>query len=264
MKFRSTLAALACLAFGAWAVAEEIPSQPRARVNDLAGLLQPAEAGQMESLLQSYEQESSCQLVLLTVKSLDGDTVQNVAVRTFKLWQLGSKANNNGVLMLIALDDRKIWIEVGYGLEGRLTDAITSSIYRNTISPALRQRQYYDGIRAGFEQIIAATRGEYTATQDTRSSSGQQGPSGSLGFMLFFAVVILLMLLSKAKSGGMGATMGNRSRRTYWTGGPGGFSGGDWGSGGGGGFFGGGGGGGFSGFSGGGGSSGGGGAGGSW
>jgi uncharacterized protein len=263
MRFRAVLASLLCLVLGTLALAQVIPDQPRARVNDLAGLLQPAEAEQLESLLQGYERESSCQLVLLTVNSLGGDTVQNVAVSTFARWKLGSKTNNNGVLMLIALDDRKIWIEVGYGLEGRLTDAITSSIYRNTITPALRQRQYYNGIRAGFEQVIAATRGEYAATQDTRSSSNQQGSSKSLGLMFFFFIVVLLMIISKATSGGLGSALGGGRRRTYWTGGSGGFSGGDWGSGGGGGLFGGGGGG-FSGFSGGGGGSGGGGAGGDW
>lgn len=256
----------ALLGASALAASPEIPAIPKARVNDLVGILSPGETHQIELLLETYERESSCQLALLVIDSLEGDTVENVAVRTFKNWGLGTKANNNGVLLLVAIQERQMRIETGYGLEGRLTDAISDSIIRNNIRPAFREQRYFDGIRSGFEQILAATRGEYTAPQTARRGS-RSSPGSAIGFL---ALVILLMLIGGVGSLFSAATGRTRRRRGYWTAGSGGFSSGLWLGGGGGSSSGGGGGsswgggGGFSGFSGGGGLSGGGGASGSW
>ena len=180
-----------------------------------------------------------------------------MAVRVVEGWGLGQKDRNNGVLLLVAVNDRKARIEVGYGLEDRLTDALSRRILEDQLFPAFRKGDYAAGILGTCEGIIAATHGAYVAEPRRRKGA----PLLSVIVPLAILVIFILMGLR----GGSGMTGGGR-RRYYrsgpiWWGGLGGFGG----SGGfGGGFGGGGGGGGFGGFSGGGGMSGGGGASGSW
>ncbi len=227
------------------------------RVNDLAGLLSADQEARLEALLKSYEEESSNQLVLAAVPSLEGEAIETYAVRLFEKWKLGDQKRDNGVLLVLAMEDRRMRIEVGYGLEGRLTDAISSAILRETLTPEFRNRRYFEGIYTAFEQIIAATRGEYQGTpKRSRSSKNNAGPVGLTLVILFF---LLPVILSALKRRGAGWTVGHDGyHRSGWGGGSSwGGGGGSWGGGGsswgGGGSF-----------SGGGGSSGGGGASGSW
>lgn len=200
-------------------------------------------------------------MVVVTIPSLDGDAIEDLAVRIVEKWGLGQKERNNGVLLLIAVRDRRAKIEVGYGLEDRLTDALSRRILEDRLFPAFREKDYAGGVLATCDGIIEATRGAYVAAPPKR----RRVPPAAVLVPLAILVVFILLGLQ----GGSGLT--RRGRRRYyrsgpiWWGGPGGFGGGGGGWGGGfGGGGGGGGGGGFGGFSGGGGLSGGGGASGSW
>jgi uncharacterized protein len=189
-------------------------------------------------------------VVVALIPSLDGDAIEDVAVRVVERWGLGQKDKNNGVLLLIAVKDRRAKIEVGYGLEDRLTDALSRGILEDRLFPAFRQGDYGAGVLATCEGIIEATRGAYVAAPRARRKT----PRIAAIVPLAILVVFILMGLR----GGSGLTGGGR-RRYYrsgpiWWGGGGGFGGGGFGGGGGG----------FGGFSGGGGLSGGGGASGSW
>ena len=210
----------------------------------------------IEARLADFERQSSTQIVVVILPSLDGQSLEDLAVRFVQTWGLGQKDKNNGVLLLVAMSDRKARIEVGYGLEDRLTDALSRSILEDRLFPAFREQDYAGGILATCDGIIEATRGAYVA-RPKRKSIAPVVP-------LFALIVIVIIVILIAVQGGGGLT-GGGGRRYYrsgplWWGG-GGFGGGGFG---GGGFGGGGGGGGFGGFSGGGGMSGGGGASGSW
>jgi uncharacterized protein len=193
--------------------------------------------------------------VVAIVPTLDGQAIEDLAVHVVETWGLGQKDRNNGVLLLIALKDRKARIEVGYGLEDRLTDALSRRILEDQLFPAFRKGDYAAGVLATCDGIIAATRGAYVAAPRKRRSTPH--------LALLVPLVILVVFILIGLQGGSGMT--GRGRRRYYRSGPFWWGGGGLGGGGyGGGGFGGGGGGGFGGFSGGGGLSGGGGASGSW
>jgi uncharacterized protein len=229
----------------------DLPAKPSARVNDYAGALDPASKTAIEAKLAEFERESSNQVVVVVVPSLDGQAIEDVAVRVVQTWGLGQKDKNNGVLLLVSMADRRARIEVGYGLEDRLTDALSRRILEDRLFPAFRSGDRAGGIAATCDGIIAATRGAYVAPPRKRNNAPV------LAVLVPLAILIIFILIGV--QGGSGMT-GSGRRRTYRSG-PvfwgGGFGGGGFGGGGGGG-------GGFGGFSGGGGMSGGGGASGSW
>jgi len=209
---------------------------------DLTGTLTAEQLGELESLLASFDRTTSTQVVVLMVPTLAGEDLEDYSLRVAEKNKIGRKGKDNGALLLIVKEDRKARIEVGYGLEGVLPDALAGQIIRREIAPHFRVGDYYGGLRAGAEGIMAATKDEYKAEPSQSPSGGRQ--SSPLVFLIVIIVVALLRF--------------RRRSRWFFPGGP--WFGGGWGSGGGfgGGSFSGGG------FSGGGGSFGGGGASGGW
>jgi uncharacterized protein len=132
----------------------------RARVNDLAGLLSQEQASRLEDQLAQFEQETSHQVAVLTIPTLDGEDIEGFSIRVAENWKMGHKGNDNGVILLIARDDRKLRIEVGYGLEGVLPDAIANRIIQEVIVPRFRDRDFPGGIESGASAIIQTIRGE--------------------------------------------------------------------------------------------------------
>ncbi len=253
---------LLLLSLGLVARAQDIPPapQPARLVNDLAGILQPQEVEALERKLVAYDDSTSSQIAVVTVPTLGGSDIADYAQKLYETWGIGRKGKNNGVLVLVALQERQARIQPGYGLEGAIPDALAKRIISNTIVPAFQQKQYYAGIDRATDQLIALTKGEYKADPDqAQRRRGSRDRSGSgPGFWIIIGVLILVFLLRSRGGGGRGGRGGGFVPPIIF----GDFSGGRgvFGGGGGGGF--GGGGGGFGGF--GGGSSGGGGASGSW
>lgn len=140
-----------------------VPQLWGTRVHDDAKILSQETVDKLEKQLTIYEDTTSNQIAILTVLSLDGEPIENYSLRVAEAWKLGTEGKDNGVLLLIAVDDHKIRIETGYGLEGVLTDAISSQIIRNDLAPAFRQNQYDEGITQAVNSIISAIGGEYTA-----------------------------------------------------------------------------------------------------
>jgi uncharacterized protein len=193
--------------------------------------------------------------VVAIFRSLEGESLEDFSIRLAQAWRIGRKGLDNGVILLVFIDDRKMRIEVGYGLEGNLTDAVSSSILRDVVAPRFREKRIADGIGAGLDAIDQAIAGTYQ-----RPTSPSRGRSALDTYWTFFLFMIL--------AGGLlwviipAVLMASASRRRGWTGGSSGWGGpfiggGGWSGGGGGSGDGGG-------FSGGGGSFGGGGASGSW
>lgn len=231
----------------------KVPTVNR-RVTDLHGLLNSQEEDRIERVLYNFEQNTSNQIAVLIISSLKGESIEQYSIDVVDKWQLGDKKKENGALLLIAVNDRKVRIEVGYGLEGALTDMITGSIIRNDITPAFRSNNFYSGISKAVNSIILATKNEYKAPARGRKSSRDQG--GSFGSIIFFILFILFGVLGgrRGRRRGNGLfwlLLGSNMFRS--SGGSSGFGGGGFGGGSG-----------FGGFSGGGGGFGGGGASGGW
>lgn len=244
--------ALLVLLWSAAAAALDVPPPPSRRINDYAGALTPADRDRLEQKLVQRERSASNQVVVAIFRSLEGDSLEEFSIRLAQAWRIGQKGLDNGVILLVFIDDRKMRIEVGYGLEANLTDAISSSILRDVVAPRFREGRIGDGIGAGLDAIDQAIAGTYQ--QPVRSARTRPALDP-------FTLGLLILVL-----GGLGMAIipplffYRGSRRHGWTGGGSGWGGpfvggGGWSGGGGSG---------GGGFSGGGGGFGGGGASGSW
>ena len=236
----------------------ERPNPPRL-VNDYTNTLTAEQVQSLESKLVMLDDSTSTQIAVVIVPSVNSATIADYNVGLMRKWGVGTK-NNNGVILLIAKDDHKLDITVGYGLEGALTDATSKSIIDDIIVPNFKGSDYYRGIDLGTDAIMQAVRGQYNSPR-TKSATG----NGGNRIIFFIIIIIIISLISRGGGRGGGGTFMSRRGQTgigqalllnTLLGGLGrGGGGGDWGGGGGGG-------GGFGGF--GGGSGGGGGASGSW
>ncbi len=142
---------------------KQVPELWNLRVHDDANVLRHETAETLESQLKTYEDSTSNQIAILTVTSLDGDVIENYSMRVVEKWKLGSKKNDNGVLILVVVEDHKMRIEVGQGLEGVLTDALCNRIIRNEMAPAFRQGDFDAGVTAAVNSVIKGIGGEYKA-----------------------------------------------------------------------------------------------------
>lgn len=219
---------------------DEVPIL-RQRVTDQSGVLSRGESNDLEKKLEQFEKESSTQIAVLIVESLGGEDITDYTFRVAEKNQLGKKGKDNGILIVIAIEERKIRIEVGYGLEGALTDALSSQIIRNRMAPHFRSGNYYEGILDGITAIIEATKGEYRGEDENENI--RISP-----FVVFIILIIVSMIIrGLIRSGGQYIGSGKyKNRYPWWWGGfgGGGFGGGGFsgrGFGGGGGFSGGGG-----------------------
>ncbi|MDP9291703.1 MAG: TPM domain-containing protein [Verrucomicrobiota bacterium] len=235
------LAALGSVALAA----EKLPPPPAHYFNDYAHAVRPETAAQLDAQLEQFERDTSSQIVVAIFPKMETDSsIEDYVVRIAESWRVGQKKLSNGAVLFVFVQDRKISIQVGYGLEGALPDVITSRIREEEIAPRFRQGDFDGGIVAGVNAMLAATRGEYKGSGRANSDSAR--PSSLLP-LIFFAL-LLFVIFSARRRGTMYRSTG--TSMPWFIGGGGG---GGWSSGGGGG-----------GFSGGGGSFGGGGSSGSW
>jgi uncharacterized protein len=258
--WRQAWVALACCVAltlaAARAYALEVPPL-QGRVNDHAQLLAPEAAQRLNQRLAAYEQATGHQLAVLTVPTLGGDPIEDFSIRVVEAWKLGKKGADDGILLLVASGDRKMRIEVGYGLEGTLTDATTGRIIREVMAPYFRKGDYAGGISAAVSSIFASTGAENLVEDEPGAAPVKRGstrhaqraaPTGVLGWIgwiistilkvAFLGIFVLVVIVLSVLNGG-----GRRRGGFYVGGGFGGGSGGGFGGGGGGGGFGGGGGG---------------------
>ena len=190
------------------AEAVEIPIL-QARVNDYAAMLSPATEQQLESVLAALEAEESTQLVVLTIHSLGDANLEEFSLRVAESWQIGQKGLDNGALLLIARDDRKLRIEVGYGLEGSLTDLTAGRIIRDVITPNFRNGNFDQGVIDGVSAIIAAVRGEFSEQVVVATGKQPNNDTGGLGVLLLFALFNIGKVFggNRMLSGGIGAAV---------------------------------------------------------
>ncbi|HET9959046.1 MAG TPA: TPM domain-containing protein, partial [Polyangiaceae bacterium] len=212
-------AALVLLGASTAAAAREVP--PLAgRVNDTAALLTQAERQRIEQKLAKYEADSGHQFAVLTIDTLDSDSLEEFSIRVVEAWKLGKKKVDDGLLLLVVRDDRKIRIEVGYGLEGEIPDAIAARITRDTLKPAFRAGRYGEGIEAAIDALIRATGREPAGGSAPVQRPVRGQPQGFPFPLVFIGLLILLpLLLSKLNSSAGGGRRYRGGGGGVWPGG---------------------------------------------
>jgi uncharacterized protein len=211
----------------------------RGRVNDYAGVMSQDQARSLESQLAQFEQETGHQVAVLTIPTLDGEDIEGFSIRVAENWKIGKKGFDNGVILVVAVKDRRLRLEVGYGLEGVLPDAIAKQITSNYIVPRFRSQDYAGGIIAGIDAVLKVIKNE-PLPESARRKDRNPGYSVNNFAMLIIAFVMLGIMAfassSRRRKNQMWATRGRHYPPIIWGGG--GFGGGGYS--GGGGFFGGG------------------------
>ncbi len=180
--------------------------QPSGFVNDYAGVLAESDRQVLENKLVQFEKDSSNEISVVIIKSLEGDTIENFAVELFQDWGIGKAKNDNGVLVLVAIEDRRMRIEVGYGLEGALTDAQSWWIVDDIMKPAFKEENYFKGIDGAIDKIISASQGEYLPESQSPKESNL-----SWNFFFYFGIFIFMWLasiLGRSKSWWAGGAIG--------------------------------------------------------
>src|SRR5688500_8392436 len=181
MKGMAAITALLAmfLAGAALAATRDIPYLT-GRVVDNAEILSPAAAERITSVLKAHEDRTIDQVAVLTVRSLSGSSIEEYAVAVFESWKLGKKGKDNGVLLVIVPPERKMRIEVGYGLEGQLTDLQASRIIRNVMAPHVKAGDFDRGVEEGVAAILAQLKGEAAADNATAPEPREEGGSSGL------------------------------------------------------------------------------------
>ena len=194
MRRAAAFAATLLLAVGS-AAARDVPFLA-GRVNDTAAMLPSEVRERLESKLAAFEQKTGAQVAVLTIGSLEGDVLEDYSMRVVETWKLGRQGKDDGVLLLIAKDDRKMRIEVGYGLEATLTDAQSRRILDGILRPQFRAGNFAAGIEGGVDAILATLEGKEPAIPESGGGGDDSVVARILGLLLFVVVVGLFSLIA--------------------------------------------------------------------
>ncbi len=181
--------------------------QLQGRVNDYAHILSPATITQLNNALGYFEQKDSTQIVVLTIPTLAGDNLEDFSMRVAEQWKIGQKGKDNGAILLIAKKERKLRIEVGYGLEGKLTDLTSGRIIRNIILPWFKQGNFDQGVLEGVGAMMAAVKGEFSGkgVQRPRNHKANNLIGSIMPFAFFFMFLGVILNKKKIAAGTVGA-----------------------------------------------------------
>ncbi len=195
---------LCCLSFVAYGL--EVP-RLQGYVNDYAGMLSPLAQSKIEEALKAFEQSDSTQIVILTVPSLEGENIEGFSIKVAEAWKIGQQQKDNGALFVVSKQERKIRIEVGRGLEGKLTDLMAGRIIDQVIKPKFQQGDFDRGFITGVSALIEGTRGEFKAEQRSFQRR-QQGFPPFMTILLFLGVFTLILGSMSRILGGIVAAIG--------------------------------------------------------
>jgi uncharacterized protein len=206
MKRTFTVIVFCFLFLSTFAHALDVPKL-EGYINDYAVMMSPPAKAQLETELQSFEQTDSTQIVVLTVTSLEGEQIEDFGIRVAESWKIGQKDKDNGVLFIVSKQDRKMRIEVGRGLEGKLTDLMAGRIIDLVVKPRFMHGDYDGGFLAGVSALIDTTRGEFKA-DGSHHARTYENPSRLLTFLIFGGVVMLILSSISRVLGGVAGAVG--------------------------------------------------------
>ena len=227
---------LALAVGGGWLVSalaqEVIPPKPAHYFNDYAGVVAAGTAAQLEAQLAQFERDTANQILVAVYPKMQSESaVDDYTVRIANAWQVGQRDKRNGAVLFVFVQEHKMFIQVGYGLEGPLPDATCKDIVEDVIKPHFKSGDYDGGLVAGVAAILAATKGEYHGTGQTVAEREQSHQPGASSFITVIIIFILLALILSRSRGGSGllSTAGwilTSSGGSNWSGGRGGGGGG--------------------------------------
>src|ERR1700743_2036409 len=187
------------LLFAVLAFAQELPPKSNTLVTDFTNTLSSSDKDQLERKLVAFDDSSSTQIAVVIMKSTGDYDINDYGQKLGRAWGIGQKGKNNGILVLVAMGDRKVNIQTGYGAEGALPDIITHQIIQNDITPRFKDGDYYGGLNAGTDDIIKYTKGEYKADKKAQNKGGG---GGSAAILIIIVVVILIVIFRNRGGGG--------------------------------------------------------------
>lgn len=188
------------------------PPEPQKLVNDFTNTLTHDQVEALERKLVAFDDSTSTQIAVIIIPTINGNDIADYNVKLFREWGVGGKERNNGVLLLVAKDDRKLNITTGYGVEGALPDITSKHIIDEEIVPIFKRGNYYGGIDQGTDAIMQAVKGEYTAPENYRS----KGKNGVSIGRIIFIILIIIFILARGGGKGGGSFMSRRGF-TAWT-----------------------------------------------
>lgn len=223
---------------------QEFPAKPNTLVNDYTNTLSNEQKQALERKLVAFNDSTSSQIAVVIIKSVENYDINDYTQKLGRAWGVGGKDKNNGVVLLVAMGDRKLSIQTGYGVEGALPDIYTKRIIENDIKPFFKSNDYYAGIDAGTDSIIQLIKGEY---KNDNPKAKSKGSKGGAGIIVIIIIIVIVIILRKGGGGGGNQVIGGRgvADALFWSmllgggrgsGGGGGFGGGSSGGGGFGGF----------------------------
>lgn len=198
--------------------AQDFPPQSSKLVNDFTNTLTASQIQQLENKLVAFDDSTSSQIAVVIIKSVGEYDINDYTLKLGRKWGVGGKTKNNGVVLLIALGDRKISIQTGYGLEGALPDIYTKRIIENDIKPYFKEENYFAGIETGTNSIISLIKGEYKNDHPKAKSKGTN--KGGAGFIVIIIIIVIAIIIRKGGGGGGGnQVIGGRgvADALFWT-----------------------------------------------
>lgn len=216
--FIANLLALVFLLGAQTSSAFSVPEKPAKSVNDYSGTLSEEEINSLEKKISAFEKETSNEIAVVIIPSLDGDVIENVAQEIFTTWGIGKVEKNNGVLLLVAMEEHKTRIHTGYGVEGDLTDLATSYIQSEVMTPFFREEKYFEGINGALDKMIAALGGTNVVPEDYSAGGGNNsGIDFEFIFIfIFFALQWMAAILGRSKSWWAGGVVGGLIGGGIW------------------------------------------------
>ena len=185
----------------------EIPKKPslQTSVYDYAGILSASEKSSLEEKLVRYSDSTSTQIVIITVKTINGENIGMLTPKWAHEWGIGQADKDNGVLILLAEKERNIWISPGYGVEDKLSAGIVGQMTRDVIIPQFKAGSYYNGLDAGIDAIFQLLKGKY---KEERTNLRKDNDDGGVGGIIFFIIIFVIIIIILAKGGGRGGRGG--------------------------------------------------------
>jgi len=218
--FKKYLLIILLAVTGSRVFAQEYPPKSNTLVTDYTNTLSADNKAQLENKLVAFNDSTSTQIAVVIIKSVGSYDIAEYGAGLGRTWGIGQKGKNNGILILVAMEDHKVTIQTGYGAEGAVPDVITNQVINNQITPAFKQGNYYGGLDAAVTSLMQYMRGEYKADVQTQAQSNNSGDGasdgGNIGIIIFIIVVILIMIFRNIGRGGGHIIGGRGGASPFW------------------------------------------------